>query len=46
MSERPGVDSVIRVRAAGAMAFTLTPYRVSSWAVMMVKAAIPALAVP
>jgi len=42
----PNVFSVIRVRAPGAMAFTRTPYRSSSIAVMELNAAIPALAAP
>ncbi len=46
MSPSPGVASVIRVRAAGAMAFTRTPYRPSSCAAMTVNAAMPALAAP
>ena len=39
-------SSVIRVSAVGAMALTVTPYRPSSWLVMIVKAAMPALAAP
>jgi hypothetical protein len=42
----PNVFSVIRVRAPGAMAFTRTPYRSSSMAVMYENAAMPALAAP
>ncbi len=38
--------SVMRVSAAGAMAFTVTPYRPSSLAAMTVKLAMPALAAP
>ena len=36
----------MRVSAAGAMALTVTPYRASSLAAMIVKLAMPALAVP
>ena len=36
----------MRVSAAGAMALTVTPYRPSSLAAMMVKLAMPALAAP
>ena len=46
ISPRPGVASVRRVRASGAMALTRTPYWASSAAAMRVKAATPALAAP
>jgi hypothetical protein len=36
--------SVIRVRAAGAMVLTVTPYLLSSMAATIVKAAMPAFA--
>ena len=39
-------DSVMRVRAFGAMQFTVTPYRPSSCAAMIVKLAMPAFAAP
>ncbi len=38
--------SVMRVRAPGLIALTVTPYRASSAAAMMVRAAMPALAAP
>jgi hypothetical protein len=38
--------SVMRVRATGATALTVTPYRPSSSAAITVKAAMPALAAP
>ena len=38
--------SVIRVRADGAMAFTITPYRPISAAAISVSVAMPALAAP
>ncbi len=38
--------SVIRVRAAGAMALTVMPYRPSSMAAMTVREAMPAFAAP
>ena len=42
----PGVASVSRVRAIGAIALTRTPYRSSSSAATSVSAAMPALAAP
>ena len=43
-SNAPSTDSVILVRARGAMAFTVTPYLASSRASTMVMEAMPALA--
>ena len=42
----PYADSVIAVRAAGAIAFDVTPYFAISWATIVENAAIPALAAP
>src|SRR5207302_7402261 len=45
-SSEIGRSSVMRVSAPGAMALTVTPYRASSRAAMMVRPAIPDLAAP
>ncbi len=45
-SRSPNAAVVMRVRAAGAIAFTVTPYRSISRDQMSVSAAIPALAAP
>ena len=42
----PYADSVIRVRAAGAIALHRTPYRAISIATIVENAAMPALAAP
>ena len=44
MSEVSKAPSVIRVRATGAIALTVTPYRPSSWAATSVSPAMPAFA--
>ena len=42
----PGVARVSRVRAAGAIALTFTPYRSSSRWAMIVSVAMPVFAAP